>query len=294
MPPNLLSAIDDTLLRARASGALLPIRTQHTTLLDTGRHFQVRWLSTLAEKDAARVTAAGRREAGFNPFLPPEPALTVGPVGDAHWLILNKYPVIDHHLLIVTREFEAQTAPLTCSDFAALAAVLNPLGGLGFYNGGREAGASQPHKHLQWIPAAAQDGIDMGFNLQAFTSAADTEPPPHLPWRHGLVDLTASGIPQALTGKGLLTAFHRACIEVGLAPDADTLAPYNLLVTRTHLLVVPRQCEHYQDISVNALGFAGSLFVRRPEQVATIQQIGPLALLSHVAIADAAPGILSG
>jgi len=38
-------------------------------------------------------------------------------------------------------------------------------------------------------------------------------------------------------------------------------APYNLLATRRWMLVVPRRQERYEKISVNALGFAGSLFV---------------------------------
>jgi len=33
--------------------------------------------------------------------------------------------------------------------------VLVEAGGLGFYNGGAQGGASQRHKHLQWIPEAS-------------------------------------------------------------------------------------------------------------------------------------------
>ncbi len=41
-----------------------------------------------------------------------------------------------------------------------------------------------------------------------------------------------------------------------------TSAPWNLLVTRRWMLVVPRLCERFEGVAINALGFAGSLFVR--------------------------------
>jgi len=44
-------------------------------------------------------------------------------------------------------------------------------------------------------------------------------------------------------------------------------APYNLLATRRWMLVVPRRQERYEKISVNALGFAGSLFVRNAAEL---------------------------
>ena len=76
-------------------------------------------------------------------------------LGAAHVVVLNKFPVIDRHLLLVTRQFEDQHTPLSHADFDALAAVIAVHGGLGFYNGGRTAGASQAHKHLQWVPETA-------------------------------------------------------------------------------------------------------------------------------------------
>ena len=66
--------------------------------------------------------------------------------------ILNKFNVVDHHLLIVAREFEDQRALLALRDFEAWWRCMSEYDSLGFYNGGPEAGASQPHKHLQLVP----------------------------------------------------------------------------------------------------------------------------------------------
>lgn len=285
MPTFDPNAIDATIARAERSGALQTIRTERQSVEQAGIQFQVRWVSTLASKDLSHLAAATRPDPRINPFLPPEPDLTIGTVGERHIAILNKFPVIQRHLLIVTREFEDQTAPLTLSDFDALADVMTRLGGLGFYNGGIEAGASQRHKHLQWIPEEAANA-----NLSIFADALKGAPArfdgtthPSLPWRHCFVRLRGADEMDTTTGATLARAFSRACDTLDSHGPAQANTPYNLLINRDWLLLLPRSQAQHQGIPVNALGFAGSLFVRKPEQIATIRQIGPLQLLAAVA-----------
>jgi ATP adenylyltransferase len=73
-------------------------------------------------------------------------------------------------------------------------------------------------------------------------------------------------------------------IRVG--DDICQSAPYNLLVTRDWLLLVPRCREEFAGISINALGFAGSLFVKDREQLATLRSRGPMAVLRAVTPPD--------
>lgn len=284
-PASLLPLIDKTLASGTASGTLQPIRTQHVIVNDGGFDFTVRWVSSLAQKDTARVAAAVRRDPDFNPFLPPEPELTVARLGSAHIALLNKFPVIDRHLLIVTRAFENQTTPLSIDDFTALAEVMVPLGGLGFYNGGMKAGASQRHKHLQWIPGTAGSA-----RLSPFTALLPDDTPdghaitnPQLFWKHAFVHLPAQGV-QASTAFGmqLHAAFHCACAALGIDATHDPMPPYNLLVDGRWMVVIPRKREDCDHISVNALGFGASLFVRHPEQIEIVKRIGPLNLLASV------------
>ena len=47
----------------------------------------------------------------------------VADVSDTHLCLLNKFNVIEHHLLIVTRKFEHQETLLTVRDFQAVLAV---------------------------------------------------------------------------------------------------------------------------------------------------------------------------
>ncbi|ATE59610.1 ATP adenylyltransferase family protein [Thauera sinica] len=293
-PPSstLLDRSAITTRNALKSGALLPIRTNHTTIEERGLRFAVRWVSSLALKDQARVATVSRRNPDFNPFLPPEPELTVGALGDAHLVVLNKFPVIDHHLLIVTRAWESQSAPLTCADFAALAQVVGPHGGLGFYNGGTEAGASQPHKHLQWVPHVQDDGspprLDAPGGLAAGLPPAPQGSPvanAALPWLHAFVALDGRGWQHAgEAGDMLHQAFSSAWRAMDMPAPSEPMAPYNLLVTRDWLLVVPRRREKWRHVSVNSLGYAGSLFARTPEQIEELRSAGPLAVLAAVGL----------
>lgn len=290
MPEPLLARIDRTLAQASDSAALQPITTEHALIRDGGIDFTIRWVSSLALKDAGRVNAALLRDPEHNPFLPPDPALTVGPLGDHHLAVLNKYPVIDRHLLIVTRAFESQTVPLGLADFTALARVMTELGGLGFYNGGSDAGASQRHKHLQWIPHSAASA-----NLGAFIAGCPADVPdgqatfnPALPWRHCFVRLGEAADDRTNENRiidraaSLHAAFRNACATLGIATDRDPMPPYNLLTGCGWLVLIPRTRECHENISVNALGFAGSLFVRRAEQIDSVRRIGPLRLLAAV------------
>ncbi|HHQ42277.1 MAG TPA: hypothetical protein ENK20_08305 [Chromatiales bacterium] len=59
--------------------------------------------------------------------------------------------------------------------------------------------------------------------------------------------------------------------------------PYNLLVTRRWMMAVPRTRERWEGISVNALGFAGSLLVPDDEALARLRAAGPMRVLAAVA-----------
>ena len=60
-----------------------------------------------------------QRPAFRNPFLPYEEDLWVGHLSDSHTLLLNKFNVVPHHVLVVTRQFESQQDPLNSKDLAA-------------------------------------------------------------------------------------------------------------------------------------------------------------------------------
>jgi sulfate adenylyltransferase (ADP) / ATP adenylyltransferase len=274
-------------------GALQPIDTVLTHLDDGGVRFAVRQVSSLARKEQARRTeVAESATARRNPFLPCDDDLCVGTLSPTHLALLNKYNVIDDHLLIVTRRFVPQEALLDHDDFAALLVALRGFDALGFYNGGAAAGASQPHKHLQAVPLPLDDATETAVPMEVLWQSALVENGiarvPRLPFAHALaaLDLLQGSADEAArhawrTYRALLDAVGIGAIDVeGLAHQR---APYNLLVTRRWMLVVPRTQECVDGMSINALGFAGSLFVRDAQQCAALAHIGPMTALAHVA-----------
>ena len=151
LQPGLSERIAKASRRALECGALIPIDTSSRVVREHGIEFLVRVAKNLERKDRERAAGEGFTSR-TNPFLPYDEDLFVADVSATHVGLLNKFNVVDHHLLIITREFAHQDEPLTDTDFDALWRCLTAMDGLGFYNGGVTAGASQPHKHLQMVP----------------------------------------------------------------------------------------------------------------------------------------------
>jgi ATP adenylyltransferase len=259
---------------------------------DAGVRFIVRSVSSLAEK--AEAGRAAQPSAPGNPFLPPEPALTVGEISPTHVALLNKHPVVAHHLLVVTRRFVPQEEALDHDDFAAVATCLGEIDGLAFYNAGRHAGASQPHKHLQLVPLPLGGGpwdVPMEALFDSWAAAGAVLRLLRVPFRHAFALLDPSLF---LDREGAADRMHElydaaieaiGVVEEGAANDEPKrTTPYNLLATRRWMLVVPRSRERFASISVNALGFAGSLFVRDAAERQRLRAAGPMRVLREVSL----------
>jgi ATP adenylyltransferase len=300
-PGGLAERLSRVTRQALASGALRPIATRESRIDQGGVAFLVRQVDSLARKAEQARDSKDSVPRPANPFLPPEPALVVGIVSDTHLAVLNKFKVLPNHLLLVTRRYVDQETLLDLADMTALHRSLEEIDGLCFYNGGQAAGASQPHKHLQLVPLPLADEtlsqaprVPMDALIEPVSTGALPRPnnevrPGVPPFRHALARLDWGRCdPESLrrTYLGLLGR-----IGVGPRVGAGDLqsAPYNLLVTRRWMMAVPRVCECVEGVSVNALGFAGSLFVKDATQMAAIRRRGPMAIL----IAAAGPAVAS-
>jgi ATP adenylyltransferase len=284
-PGSLCSALERTTREALRRGALRPIATEQLVIKDAGVRFLARMVSSLRRKEAERHSGAGNRGGegrARNPFLPPEPELTVTQISRSHLAVLNKFNVLDRHLLIVTRRFEHQETLLSVDDFRALLACMDEYPCLGFYNGGGAAGASQPHKHLQLVPLPlAQTGPPVPVEplLEGAGPCC-----PGLPFAHAF----ARRKPGPKRSDDAYDQYLDLLARLGIrAVDRDgesrQSAPYNLLVTDGWMLVVPRRRECFRGVSINALGFAGSLFVKDRAQLELIRAEGPMGVLIAVA-----------
>ncbi len=293
-PGTLWDQLSRVTERAIAAGALLPVPTEYSFIEDSGIRFLVRVLAGLARKHEAWKKQVAASVAGetVNPFLPPEKELTIADISDTHIAVLNKFNVVKHHLLVITRQFEDQESLLTPTDFEAFCLCMAEFNGLGFYNGGRTAGASQRHKHLQIIP----------LPLAPAGPAIPLEPlfpqtPPYLlntipvfPFLHSFVRLEQGlASSPAEAAKKMFSLYNAMMSSVGMAissvnsPVRQSM-PYCFLATRNWMLLVPRSRESFGDISLNSLAYAGSFFVQNEHLLETLKNRGPLTALRSVAL----------
>jgi ATP adenylyltransferase len=281
-PGSLWDALERKTNYALDCGALHPIDTEQLVVEDGGVRFLVRMVSSLRRK----TEGAGRNKPA-DPFLPPEPELTVTQISPTHLAVLNKFNVLPLHLLIVTRAFEHQETLLAVEDFRALFACMAEYESLGFYNGGAVAGASQTHKHLQLVPLPFDA---TGPSLPMSPLLANGGPIcSGLPFAHAFGRLSvpfSEGSPsQAGEAHGLyLELLGRIGIRgVESGNGIRQSAPYNLLVAGDWMLTVPRLEEFFSGVSINALGFVGSLFVKDRTQLELVRTGGPMRILTAVA-----------
>ena len=276
-------------------GALHPIPTRCEHVPHAGVDFVVRIISNLARKKQAtrfQVEKSSPTQRKTNPFLPYEPDLFVADISDTHVCLLNKFNVVEHHLLIVTRSYEPQESLLTLQDFEAMWTCMAEFDGLAFYNAGVIAGASQPHKHLQMVPlalasAGPQLPIEPLLRKAEFSNKIGANPV--MPFVHAIVRLQPTWIQTAQRAAEITLELYYAMLKaVGLAIEYSLgeptfCAPYNLLVTRQWMWLVPRTAEFAETISINALGFAGALLVKNEQELRSVKARGPMMVLKSVA-----------
>ncbi|PHS73544.1 MAG: phosphorylase [Porticoccus sp.] len=283
---------------ALSSGALKSIPThcieQQVTLGQNSLRLQIRVVANLARKSKATKDAASqaKKPGNFDPFLPCEPALYVGELTEHYRCLLNKFNVMDHHILMVTTEFAYQREPLNSEDFYAALICLQARRGLVFFNGGPDAGSSITHKHLQMIPLTETgneadnsypfEPLFKHLPLTAEGSKQSTLPFPH---RVAKTCYPVAKKPDEIRRCAELNCrnYHRILSELELHNLTDGLAPaHNLLMTREHMWVVPRSQSSFNNLAINALGFAGTILVKDDQQLTQLNQIGCLELLKNV------------
>lgn len=246
--------------RALADGTLQPLPSERHDLEVGGVPFVVR-----------RITAFRHKPRGTrqdDPFRPPyTDALYVEDWPPCHALLLNKFPVVPDHLLLVTRDDADQEEPAGPADWEALDAALEAMDGLGFYNGGRDAGASQPHRHLQLLSREAVGILPFEPVIRAATGRGRVE---GWPFAHVVQPETDSA------------AVRRAFEALGRDPDRP--GPHSALRTRDWLLVVPRRRAEVGGMPVNSLGYVGLLVVKDDAGLERLRREGPLPLLAEAAL----------
>jgi microcystin degradation protein MlrC/ATP adenylyltransferase/5',5'''-P-1,P-4-tetraphosphate phosphorylase II len=251
--------------------ALGPIGTK-THLIQTagGIRFAVRIVTSLELKKKAQqqVQLQQQRDRGgsVDPFAAPDPDLVVARVALPHHVaLLNKFPVIAGHMLLVTKEYHSQNERLSLEDFEALAACSDGKGWLAFYNCGPQSGCSQPHKHVQIVPYPFDDHVSLLDDMDG----AD------LPFAHAIATVAS--------WHGAEKNYAAYCRLLSDAEKHGSCESHNVLFSAHKLVVIPRRAEEYKGISLNSLAFAFSLFAPSDEACHAIEREGPLLILAQIA-----------
>lgn len=321
-PPTIVSAVRPAFERGKASGDLLFFPSEVHTHRDLGIDFEIRLCPALLEKPALPTPhfepAVGDHDKS-DPFKSPyNPNLYIGELkdeeeGTEYVVLLNKYSVVEEHFLLITKEFQSQTSPLEPSDLVQAYLLLRAAHKAGkhlfaFYNCGDRSGASQPHKHLQFLPTADEDGPPIERLAKAARIQKEDKPfaLSALPFANHVRRLA---LPSSATRAELESALAQAFVELldlcistvrhaAAAADGDDEddegggLSYNVVLTLGHLYVFPRRRESHrlavsgEALSVNALGFAGFLLVKSAAELHAVTAEGPTNVLKAVACAS--------
>ncbi|WP_196138335.1 DUF4922 domain-containing protein [Aliikangiella sp. G2MR2-5] len=245
-------------ISAKNCGSLFPITTNAKQLSQDSIDFELRVINQNIHTKISTSKTQG------NPFLPYDDDMYVCDIGDEHVCLLNKFPVLTPHILVCSKTFVEQREALTLQDFAAWIECFQNGDELGFYNGGRDAGASQPHRHMQLVlgKAPLETTILKG----------------QLPFEHKLYrfdELNAEDV--------------YSCYLAGMKELALLAKPYckanNLLLTNRWFLIVPRSKVKHEDIFLNGLNYAGYFLLKSEEQHTYLKENSCLSVLTECSFA---------
>jgi len=296
------AAFDDAL----ASGDLLFFPSTVHPHEDSGVQFELRLCPALQHKPALPTPRfEGTPKSEHDPFAPPYiPGLLVGELegdGGDYVILLNKYSVVPRHFLLVTKEFQSQSSPLLPSDLLQTYSLLAAARQTGdnffaFFNCGDLSGASQHHKHVQFIPVEQGsppiEKLAKSQNLEDPTKPFSLHTLPYANYIFRLPSSLPSSSPDDITD--VLSQAFLQLLDLVIATmrhDAE-LPPgppsYNVLLTLEHIHVIPRSQEKHvltdtgESVSVNALGYAGMLLVKSDEEMEAVKREGVAKILSGV------------
>ncbi|PMD20322.1 HIT-like protein [Hyaloscypha hepaticicola] len=262
---------------AQASGDLTFFETR----------FQLRFSPALANKPKSQKPPNSKP---IDPFENPPKGLFITDIPPSHFLVLNKFPVIPDHFILATKAFKQQTDVLEQDDLEAAYACLKAYRDngeelFGFFNSGDASGASQPHRHIQFLPVESmRSGIQEGVKWDVLADSLIKNPRPALPFTYFSSPLPEDPSPETLHQiyNSLLeqacSLTKRTIKDDGENTGSEKTSPisYNLALTDRAMVLCPRMSEGLQinsgngdligPISLNGTILGGTLLVKTEQE----------------------------
>ena len=251
--------------------------------------FEVHLLENLSRKEnISKDTSSFKKE---DPFLPPfEKGIFIKEF-DENRLIFNKFPLIKHHVLLISKGFEEQQTAIPKSMFHEGYLVLRALNGVSIYNSGPESGYSQPHRHLQFTPPPREFGQPMIslINKEARECVKREENSFEFSGFEGLKHLVAClepFDPENQTREEYSDYLNeRYLFLLESLGNSDTRISYNFIWNDKWMMVVLRSQENAFDrFGTNAFGFIGSLVVKSSSDLEDLSELEPTQFLRQVCV----------
>lgn len=322
-PAQIIASIPEKFEQAKESGDLFFFPSEIHKYEETGIEFEIRLCPALLKKPHLPTPHFNAQVDGekaktvkkFDPFCPPyNPMLLVGELKDedegAEYVVLfNKFSVVPHHFLLVTKTFTSQTGPLLPPDLVQAYKLLLAARSAGrkffaFYNCGDLSGASQPHKHIQLIPLDPEDDGPPIEKLARKAQVEVAEKPfaiDSLPYANHIrrlpshLSLSTSDDELSMQlSRSFMNLLDLVISTVRHDPTYPIGPPsYNFIMTLEHMHLIPRKMEIHvleetkEEISVNALGFAGMLLVKCDTELEAVKKEGVGKILRGVGVESA-------
>jgi len=237
----------------------------------------------------------------------------------SHIIVLNKYPIIANHFILATKTNKQQTRKLEADDLGVAWRCIKEWNGqieggrsrrlFAFFNSGEHSGASQPHRHLQFLPVEDMEAgdVESGWSLLADSvwSAPDAalggesslEPlksNPSLPFMHFGTRLPTRPSPEDLlsTYTMLYEAAEREVhkyveqnsndLTLHDTTNGSNAISYNLALTNEVMIICPRRQEglmlkkadgtDLDFVALNGTLLGGTLMVKNEECFELLKQ----------------------
>ncbi|KAM3420455.1 hypothetical protein BST61_g3725 [Cercospora zeina] len=283
--------------RLHAKGELLWNETQPRHVPSEPFDFEFRIATSLQKKPIDTT----QKKPTKNAFPESEGDWTLGPIGEDHKLILNKFCVVRPQFVLPTNEYQPQSDALNVRDLDAGWEVLTRLTSgeddddkyMVIFNCGVEAGSSVGHKHLQCIPRplGTKHGKKDFFSSLRSDGDGSVEKVKSTPFEHAAISLTTDD--GRIHGRKLEEAYAKLRELLGLRIEEGKVPPHNVLLTKRHLLVIPRRKAWIEIegadtvIAGNAAGMIGLVYTWSEDQYAAWQDYGPMKALSALGVGKA-------
>lgn len=214
-----------------------------------------------------------------DPFAPPRKSV-ITEVPPEFVCMLNKYSLEKGHFLAVTDQFVPQNGPVRPQDLIMLYDVVQRPSKrtYAFLNGGPDSGASQKHRHFQFmqVPDLGEPvWPDAIFN--ANPKATEPQSHPSVPVAHFLLPILDA------TRESLVKSWEKlfALAKKAAGTEDDEMA-FNFLLTKEYMMILPRFQSNWDDISVGGTVMVGSIPVEEPKLLDIVKKAGITELMRRV------------